>query len=211
MKRISKNNKKAFTLVEMMLAIAITLIISSVFVALMVSIQKSYYKVYTQNDATDYAALFSQALENYMLVDYGRETNAATGSSITYSIHSTDTDCSFCVNGTSQLSCDQITGTNGYNKWYIMLDLSGTSFDAATGMLTYRIVVVDGTHLDYAAPGVIQLTYEGSFWLPHFDPTTSGSIAIEADGPAKTYSIYGGGTRSITPARIIYSLPSVAS
>jgi prepilin-type N-terminal cleavage/methylation domain-containing protein len=50
-------NKKGFTLLELMLSIAIILIISGLLVGLIVAIKDGYMTVYNQNDSADYALL----------------------------------------------------------------------------------------------------------------------------------------------------------
>ena len=56
MKRASK---KGFTLIEMLLAIAITMIISGLFISLIVSIRSSYYRSYNDVDCSDIGIFYS--------------------------------------------------------------------------------------------------------------------------------------------------------
>ena len=64
-----KTNKKGFTLLEMLLAIAITMIIVGLFTTLLVAIRSSYYRAYNDDDCADIAQMYAQALENQVLYD----------------------------------------------------------------------------------------------------------------------------------------------
>lgn len=57
MRRINKN-RRGFTLVEMMLSLAIIAIIFGLTTALMISISESFTMTYNLNDASDYAMLW---------------------------------------------------------------------------------------------------------------------------------------------------------
>ena len=66
---MKRSNKRGFTLVEMLLAIAITLLISGLFVTLIATVRASYYRTYNDNDCADIAAMYAEALENTVLYD----------------------------------------------------------------------------------------------------------------------------------------------
>jgi len=66
---VKRSNKRGFTLVEMLLAIAIALIISGLFVSLIVSIRASYYRSYNDDDCADIATIYAEALENTVIYD----------------------------------------------------------------------------------------------------------------------------------------------
>ena len=170
-----KRNKKGFTLVELMLAIAIISLLGSLFVALMIAIKDSYYRTYNANDATDYAQLYAQALENMILKD--TQANVASGSTITYSIDSAES--TFMVNGAPAFELEQMRNADGAIKWNIYLDKQYTYFEEDSGMFHYRFVLVDGYNYKYGQPGTVQLVYEGSFWIPHF---SDGSFEIQNNG-----------------------------
>lgn len=197
MRCVSKRkNKKAFTLVELMLAIAIIALISSLFLSLMIAIKDSYYRVYNANDATDYAQLYAQALENMILRD--TQSNLASGSTVSYSIDSSDS--TFLVNGNPAFTLEQMRNNSGDVKWNIYLDKDYTSFDQDTGMFHYRFVLVDGYNYEHGHPGTVQLVYEGSFWIPHFD---GGTFDFQNDGSAVAH--YNDGTAyPITNCRVVF-------
>ena len=66
MRRIH-SSKRGFTLVEMMLALAIITIIGWTTVALMIAIKDSFMTTYNTNDSSDYALLYSNGFENSYL------------------------------------------------------------------------------------------------------------------------------------------------
>ncbi len=198
MRCVSKRkNKRAFTLVELMLAIAIIALISSLFLSLMIAIKDSYYRVYNANDSTDYAQLYAQALENMVLRDTQR--NIAAGTTVTYMIEPSES--TFMVNGTAAFTLEQMRNNSGDVKWNIYLDKDETYFDESSGLFHYRFVFVDGYNYEYGNPGTVQLVYEGTFWIPHFN---GGSFDIQTNG--STTAHYNDGTAyPITNAKIVYT------
>ena len=66
MKEIRKN-KKGFTLVELLLSLAIICMIGGVIAGLCASIGSSFGTTYNLNDSSDYAALFGRGFENSFL------------------------------------------------------------------------------------------------------------------------------------------------
>ena len=66
MKRIH-SSKRGFTLVEMMLALAIITIIGWTTVALMIATKDSFMTTYNNNDSADYAMLYANGFENSFL------------------------------------------------------------------------------------------------------------------------------------------------
>ncbi len=67
MKIVNKTGKRGFTLVEMMLAIAIMMMVSVFFITMLWSIINGHQYVAYENDLADYAALNAQALEVKLL------------------------------------------------------------------------------------------------------------------------------------------------
>ena len=51
--KIIKKNKKGFTLLELMLSIAIITLLSGLLIILVISIKDSFMTVYNQNDSAD--------------------------------------------------------------------------------------------------------------------------------------------------------------
>lgn len=75
MRKYYKSNKKGFTLVEMMLAIAIMMLVSAFFITMLWSIINGHSYVAYENDLADFAALNAQALETELL----QATSIGTG------------------------------------------------------------------------------------------------------------------------------------
>ncbi|MCQ2532179.1 MAG: type II secretion system GspH family protein [Saccharofermentans sp.] len=174
MKRIGKRTKKGFTLVEMLLAIAITLVISILFVNLIIAVKDSFYRVYNDDDSTDIAALYAQALENQMIYD------SQNGNANTYRISPTDYIL-VTYDGSTETDTfgfraltDFNVNKDGVYKWRVYLQVR-TESDGVTlaktdaagnkvapGTVQYTLYVVD----NYYDPGKLVQTYTGSFWLP---------------------------------------------
>jgi len=110
-----RKNKKGFTLVELMLSIAIIVLIGGLFVSMLVAIKESYYKTYNANDSTDYAQLYAQAIENVILKD--TQSNAASGSTFVYQIDQADS--TFLSNGSPIFYLEQMSNVNGDLKWNV--------------------------------------------------------------------------------------------
>ena len=62
-----RKNKKGFTLVELLLSLAIICMIGGVIAGLCASIGSSFGTTYNLNDSADYAALFGKGFENSFL------------------------------------------------------------------------------------------------------------------------------------------------
>lgn len=214
MKRVSKSSKKGFTLVEMMLAIAITLLISGLFVALIVAVKDSFYRVYNDDDSTDYAALYSQALENQLLYDVQNNTSR------TYKISSTDY---ILVTGATPEGDDLFgfrtmnnfnKNKDGVYKWRVYLtvrheadgslattDKNGKS--VAAGTVQYTFYMVD----NYYNPGQLVQTYSGSFWIPDHGSFGNGDpidLTVTNDGTLASFTSPSGTSYSIQPNMIVF-------
>ncbi|MBO4579510.1 MAG: type II secretion system protein [Clostridiales bacterium] len=175
MRRISKNNKKGFTLLEMMLSIAIILMISGLTVILIVTIKDSFMTVYNQNDSADYAMMFGRGFEQSFL---DKVVNEHTDNTFKYQVaeisgHSYRLQC----NGNSVFSPAQNrTANDTKDKWLIKM---GYKWDESRNMVYYRVYVWD----NYYNPGKFVYVYEDGFMLPHFSDSigeisTSGSAIL---------------------------------
>lgn len=155
---MKKINKRGFTLVEMMLAIAITLLISGLFVSLLVSIRSSYYRTYNDDDCTDIAKMYAQALENAVL--YSAQHGTADVIQIDTNSILTNT------NSACPITFNTVPGFNNYDgsnanslKWDIRMVCN---YDPTTSEFRYKFYFID----KYVNPGYLHYTYEGSFWIP---------------------------------------------
>ena len=163
MKLINKS-KKGFTLLEMMLSIAIILCLSGLLVILIISIKSSFMTVYNQNDSADYAVLQGRGFEQSFLGNVCFDRSIDT---FTYTINNNKLTC----NSRPVFEPAQSKTQNGTkDKWKIEMYYT---YEEADKMVKYKIYVYD----NYYNPGKLAYTYNGGFLLPHYDKTvlTSGN------------------------------------
>lgn len=171
MRRITKN-KRGFTLVEMMLSLAIIAIIFGLTTALMMSINDSFTLTYNLNDASDYAVLYGYGIENSVLAEVSK------GSATTWRVNN---DSILLFNDTPVFEPSQMkTKQNGngplVDKWEIKI---GFMVDPANPSLVKYVVFVYDNYYDPTKP--LMCKYEGSFWLPH--STANISVGHSDDSP----------------------------
>ena len=168
---MKKASKKGFTLIEMLLAIAITMIISGLFISLIVAIRSSYYRTYNDVDCSDIAAMYAEALENTVLYDvqHGLD-DEITIDSLGYLSNSGP-------NGQGSINFDAIDNFNRTDggaagrKWDIRMLCT---FNSTTGEFRYRFFFVDKyVNVDY-----LHYVYEGSFWIPNYRPYQSHTVGV---------------------------------
>ena len=174
---MKKSNKIGFTLLEMLLAIAITLIISGLFFTLLVTIRSSFYRAYNDADCADIAQMYAQALENQVLYD----CQNGVADTIKIDAHgvltSTANDFDF-----SNIENFNNAGTN--QKWDIRMVCH---FDSSTNIFSYKFYFID----KYINPNYLHYVYEGSFWIPNYMPYTNHNIGVGdsfTPGPGAVYS-----------------------
>lgn len=156
MRRISKN-KRGFTLVEMMLSLAIIAIIFGLTTALMMSINDSFTLTYNLNDASDYAVLYGYGIENSVLAEVSK--GSATEWQVKDSILYYNTTPVF---EPSQMKTKQ-NGTGPLvDKWDVWI---GFQIDPSNKSLINYVVLIYDNYYDPTKP--LMCKYEGSFWLPH--------------------------------------------
>lgn len=193
MKKTHKQNKYGFTLVEMMLSIAIIIIISVLFVPMLISVKDSFKRVYNANDAADYAQLYAKAFENQLIYDI---QNGVSGSSYTYRVTPYDAtnasnSCIFLANETDVYNFAEINGMNtnrdGKPKWEIIMDYDVDVLPSGKGyIIEYCVVMVD----QFNDPGSVELEYGGSFWIPPMmagDAGATPSFFISGSSTGYTY------------------------
>ena len=172
MKRVSK---KGFTLLELMLAIAIALVISGLFISLIVAIRTSFYRAYNDDDCTDIAAMYARALENQILYD------VQNGVTDTITI---DSDGVLTSTANNFGFADRIVNFNNSSseqKWDIRML---AYYNEQTGEFIYKFYFIDL----YVNPGYCHYVYEGSFWIPEYpgfinnaDYTVNGGATTKED------------------------------
>ena len=169
MKKTHKQNKYGFTLVEMMLSIAIIIIISVLFVPMLISVKDSFKRVYNANDAADYAQLYAKAFENQLIYDI---QNGVSGDTYSYKVSpynasNASSSCLFLANDVDVYNFASINGMNtnrdGKPKWEIIMDYNIDNLPSGKGhLIEYCVVMVD----QFNDPGKVELEYGGSFWIP---------------------------------------------
>jgi len=172
MKRV---NKKGFTLLEMMLAIAVSLVISAVFLSLIVAVRTSFYRAYNDDDCTDIASMYAKALENQIMYDVQNgitDTITIDSDSV---LRSSANDFGFDTNITN------FNNSSSEQKWDIRMICY---FDEQTGEFIYKFYFIDL----YVNPGYCHYVYEGAFWIPEYpgfinnaDYTVNGGATTKED------------------------------
>ncbi len=160
--RKTVKNKRGFTLVEMMLSLAIITIIFGLTTALMMAIRDSFMTTVNTNDSADYGQLYAMGFEESLL-KYTNDGTAGTWS-ITDNLLKIGTKAVFTP---TQLQTTNPSGAR-VDKWKIQMYFNV----AAEGRVDYIIYVID----NYYDPGKLTYTYQSSVWLPHFSKTNDGEL-----------------------------------
>ena len=160
MKRIH-NNKRGFTLVEMMLALAIIVVIGWTTVALMMATRDSFMTTYNTNDSSDYATLYANGIEN----TYLRHTQERTDTTITIDKnHSILKDNGTAVFTPGQMSTHRQSDGAQVDKWEVRAYYYYDNTDAGRQVIRVKIFVVDNY---YSPTYKVMATQETSIWAPH--------------------------------------------
>lgn len=169
MKRQNKNSKAGFTLVELMLAIAIILLISGLFVSLVIATNSSYYTTYNYNDSTDYCQLFGKIIQDQILSDR-QDDSFTSGTSHSYLMNSST--CQFCrtSTGTPIVEVPRVADGSGTMKW--IFAVSDVSFDTDSNIVTIKINVID----NYRTPGDVLYNYNLTFWVPNLENSAGDPV-----------------------------------
>ena len=215
MKKLGKSSKKGFTLVEMMLAIAIIMLISGLFVSLIIAVKDSFYRVYNDDDSSDYAALYAQALENQVLYDVQNGNTRSYHMSVTdYILVTGDDDDTFGFRSMNSFNQNK----DGKYKWraYLVIEHNAdgslpttnkqTGETIADNTVQYSIYMVD----NYYNPGQLVQKYTGSFWVPthgSFQAGDKANLKVTNDGAAVEFSSASGTVYKIQPTILTYTAP----
>ncbi len=169
MRKYNKS-RKGFTLLEVVLAIAIMMLTASVFFSLILVVVKSHTNVVAANDMADFAMLNGRAIENAIINsksvgDSGGKTIKVKGNRV-------------CKGATPLLSMEQYEIIPSNDKWEISVSFKS---DAATRTVYYTVTLKDQAN---KIDGVNKYTYtySGSVYIPHGTvKDSSGSSIVVSD------------------------------
>lgn len=175
MKKTIKN-RKGFTLVEMLLSLAIICMIGGVIGGICVSISNSFVTTYNIDDSADYALLYAKAFENSFL-----DCTQGAGSKGNTWIWYIDNPRGLSgvpllkvqkpgASATNVFTPKYIGNSTTPSKWSVIM-FYNVEEKAASGaedtfnavLVNYRIYIKD----NYARTDYIY-RYDGSFWVPRF-------------------------------------------
>lgn len=192
MKRLNKH-KLGFSLLEMVLVLAIICLLGGVIGGICLAISNSFITTYNIDDSSDYALLFSRGFENSFLAKSQKSgaSNSlpAASNTVTWYVNGSTSISSYptlrCVEGSSDTAVFEpqfLGGSDGVYKWDILMFYK---WDAASERVLYRILMKDnknGTNFTYF--------YEGGFWVPRFTDrkvnNSSNSMNIICSGDEMT-------------------------
>lgn len=164
MKRLSKH-KLGFSLVEMVLVLAIICLLGGIVGGLCLAISNSFITTYNIDDSSDYAILFARGFENSFLA---RQQSTATNGLTTWFV---DTSTSYATYPTLRVKEGSgaptavfepqfLGGSDGTYKWKIYMFYK---WEEASERVLYAIILKDnktGTDFTYF--------YQGAFWVPRY-------------------------------------------
>ena len=155
-----KNNKRGFTLVEMMLALAIIVIIGWTTVALMRATKDSFMTTYNVNDSSDYAVLYSDGIENAFLRHTQEKSDATIKIDPAHSILRENGNQVFAP---SQMQTKRISDGATVDKWEVRAFFRYAEADGKQ-VVQYKVFVVDNY---YSPTYKVMCTHENAIWAPH--------------------------------------------
>ena len=162
MKRII-TNKRGFTLVEMMLALAVITIIGWTTVALMIATKDSFMTTYNTNDSADYAMLYSNGFENSFLE---HTQNKRPGTFLTRKGDSVlEQNTNVPVFTPRQMKTTNRNDGTECDKWKVRIFFKKDESDV-TQSIKYKIFVIDNY---YSPVPKVTCNMEGTVWAPHLD------------------------------------------
>ena len=167
---IRKSKKRVgFTLVEMILSIAIILMVGGVIAGVCVSISNSFVTTYNVDDSADYAMLYARGFENSFLKYSQVDGSSNAGKTCSWYIEpDASSGVPLLVRENSGGTTEPVfqpnfmsTGNPSKPKWVVCMFYS---FDSANKVVEYRIFVKDNySDTDF------MYRYDGSFWVPRFE------------------------------------------
>jgi len=162
--RKAHSSKKAFTLLEIILAMAILVIVIPLVFGTFYLIQVSHARVAILNDAKDYAALNSMAINNLLTNSSAARASGSPDSSYVASLYAdANGDVYVRQGGSTSMLYDypHYTLADGSQKWRLELSFNVNSFSKT---VTYTIDVYDNAN---PSAGVPFYSLESSVFLPN--------------------------------------------
>ena len=179
-------NKKGFSLVEMVLAIAIIVLIGGVIAGICASISNSFVTTYNIDDAADYAMLYARGFENSFLA-YS-QSKATSGASWKWYIENPKGlggDVPTLVTELADGSTEAVftpefltKGSSSDSKWAISMFFK---YDETNKIIRYRVFLRDNYDNNYVS------RYDGSFWMPRFEDCAEQDLV----GSSRTVELTG--------------------
>ena len=159
-----RKHRKGFTLVEMILALAIICLLGGVIAGVCAAISNSFGTTYNIEDSTDYAMLYGKGFENSFLVN--TQGAGTTGNAWAWYVDSSSAipylklkDPSGKVSNVFEPK--MIGNKTTDSKWKIYMFYR---FNETTATVDYKIFIKD----NYAKTPYVYV-YEDSFWVPQFE------------------------------------------
>lgn len=176
MKKI-RRKRKGFTLVEMVLVLAITVMLGGIIAGVCASISNSFLTTYNIDDATDYAMLYAKGFENSFLTNCQADMEGSEGHALKWRITNpggqagsvpTLTVITLDEDGNDGAGTAVFDPANLYSvsstqksKWAVSMFFK---YDAANCYVDYRIFVKDNLgNSKYVT------RYDGGFWIPRME------------------------------------------
>ena len=165
MNKFRKNRKKGFTLVEMVLSLAIICLLGGVIAGVCAAISNSFGTTYNIDDSTDYAMLYGKGFENSFLIS--TQGAGASGDTWEWYVDSANKIPYLKLktsnpNKTVNVFEPKMIGNKTTDsKWKIYMFYR---FNDTTATVDYKIFIKD----NYAKTPYVYV-YEDSFWVPQFE------------------------------------------
>lgn len=187
MNKFRKNRKKGFTLVEMVLSLAIICLLGGVIAGVCAAISNSFGTTYNIDDSTDYAMLYGKGFENSFLIS--TQGGGASGDTWEWYVDSANKIPYLKLktsnpNKTVNVFEPKMIGNKTTDsKWKIYMFYR---FNDTTATVDYKIFIKD----NYAKTPYVYV-YEDSFWVPQFEKRAE----FAGVGSSRTVTV-GGNTMS---------------
>lgn len=174
-----KKNKKGFTLVEMILSVAIICLIGGVIAGVCAAISNSFATTYSIDDSADYAMLYAKGFENSFLANTQPKV-----AGMQWEISNPQNDSTkfptlmFGPKDKTKKAVFEpkfIGNKSTDYKWRIAMFFY---YDTDTETVKYRIFLADA----YSKTNFIYM-YDDGFWVPRFkERSGKGSKTIKVEG-----------------------------